>query len=315
MCKNAHHHRCNETRQGNGRRTEREHQPLVGTAVRPYQAWYVRAHQPRESERCNRPGREQRYLCNRCCRRVPARNLSAEPVPCEYDIDGRKDPVARERRAGQSGVTPNKASRSRAASGRGAFAPGLRQPERPSVGGRTQTADQHFGMPEHLAQADKHDDGGNDLTPDHRHEGAFKASAVADQEDADNDPHHHPCDQAGCQQPQPPLAYQHALGDDADTHGQGVRPEQESARDRGQVEEPFDKRRQGEQDRADPGAQQARVDEERPGSDRQRRARLARGLRRGPGPPAERWPALRTAALSQRVPRARRRWPGWPNTL
>ena len=123
-------------------------------------------------------------------------------------------------------------------------------------------------MPEHLAQADKDDEGSNDLTPDHRHEGAFKASAVADQEDADNDPHHHPCDQAGCQQPQPPLAYQHALGHDAYTHWQGVRPEQESARDRGQVEEPFDKRRQGEQDRADPGAQEACVDEERPGSDR-----------------------------------------------
>ena len=106
-------------------------------------------------------------------------------------------------------------------------------------------------MPEHLAETDQDDEGGNHLTPDHGHEGAFKAPAVADQEDAHDDPHHHPCDQAGCQQPQPPLAYQHALGHDAYTHGQGVCPEQESARDRGQVEEPFDKRRQGEQDRAD----------------------------------------------------------------
>ncbi len=110
VCENAHHHRGNETRQGNGRRTEREHQPLVGPAVRPYQAWYVRADQPWESERCDGPRREQGDLRNRCCRRVPTRNLSAEPVPCEDDIDGRKDPVAGERCAGQSGVTPNKAS-------------------------------------------------------------------------------------------------------------------------------------------------------------------------------------------------------------
>ena len=83
VCENAHHYRRNETGQGNGRRTEREHQPLVGPAVRAYQAWDVRADQPWESERRNGAGREQRYLRDRCRRRVPTRDLSPEPVPCE----------------------------------------------------------------------------------------------------------------------------------------------------------------------------------------------------------------------------------------
>jgi hypothetical protein len=123
-------------------------------------------------------------------------------------------------------------------------------------------------MPEHLAETDQDYDSGDHFAPDHRHEGAFKAPAVADQEDAHDDPDDHPCDQARCQQPQPTLTDQDTLGHDADAYGQGVRREQESARDRGQVEEPLDEGRQGEQDGTDPGAQQARVDEQRPGRDR-----------------------------------------------
>jgi hypothetical protein len=61
-------------------------------------------------------------------------------------------------------------------------------------------------MFEHLAQTDQDDDGGDHLAPDHGHEGAFEAPAMADQENPHDDPYHHPCDQARRQQPQSSLA-------------------------------------------------------------------------------------------------------------
>jgi hypothetical protein len=123
-------------------------------------------------------------------------------------------------------------------------------------------------VPEHLAEAGQDYDCCYNFTPDHCHEGTFEASSASDQEDAYDDPDHHPREQACCQQPQPPLPDQDTLGHDADAHGQGICGEQESARDRGQVQEPFDKGRQGEQDSTDPGAEEACVDEQCPGRDR-----------------------------------------------